>query len=41
MRAFFYFKKISKQNWEGGVNTPPPYLVKLLERVVKEDLEAE
>ena len=27
------------QNWEGGVNTPPPYLVKLLERVVKEDLE--
>ena len=29
------------QNWEGGVNTPPPYLVKLLERVVKEDLEQE
>lgn len=28
------------QNWEGGVNTPPPYLVKLLERVVKEDIEA-
>ena len=27
------------QNWEGGVNTPPPYLVKLLERVVKEDIE--
>ena len=27
------------QNWEGGVNTPPPYLVKLLERVVKEDFE--
>jgi len=29
------------QNWEGGVNTPPPYLVKLLERVVKEDIEAD
>ena len=29
------------QNWEGGVNTPPPYLVKLLDRVVKEDLEQE
>lgn len=28
------------QNWEGGVNTPPPYLVKLLERVVKEDIKA-
>lgn len=27
------------QNWEGGVNTPPPYLVKLLERVVKEDIK--
>lgn len=26
------------QNWEGGVNAPPPYLVKLLERVVKEDI---
>ena len=26
------------QNWEGGVNTPPDYLVSLLERVVKEDI---
>lgn len=25
------------QNWEGGVNTPPAYVVSLLERVVKED----
>lgn len=27
------------QNWEGGVNTPPEYVLKLLERVVKEDFE--
>lgn len=25
------------QNWEGGVNIPPEYLVKLLERAVVED----
>lgn len=25
------------QNWEGNVNTPPEYVVKLLERVVRED----
>lgn len=25
------------QNWEGGVNIPPEYLVKLLERAVMED----
>lgn len=27
------------QNWEGGVNTPPPYVLTLLERVVKEDFK--
>ena len=25
------------QNWEGGINQPPTYVIKLLERVVKED----
>lgn len=25
------------QNWEKGVRVPPTYVVKLLERVVKED----
>lgn len=25
------------QNWEGGKNTPPEYVMFLLERVVKED----
>ena len=27
------------QNWELGVNQPPEYVKKLLERVVKEDFE--
>lgn len=27
------------QNWEGGVNNPPEYVLGLLERVVKEDFE--
>lgn len=29
--------KRSIENWEGGKSDPPPYLVKLLERAVKED----
>lgn len=28
------------QNWEGGINKPPEYLVYLLERVVREDFKA-
>lgn len=27
------------QNWEAGINTPPEYVVKLLERAVREDFE--
>lgn len=27
------------QNWEGGVNTPPDYVISLLERAVKEDFK--
>ena len=30
--------KRSIENWESGKRTPPEYVVKLLERVVKEDL---
>lgn len=29
------------QDWEAGARKPPEYVVKLLERVVKEDFEAE
>lgn len=27
------------QNWEGGINKPPEYVIKLLERAVKEDFK--
>jgi putative transcriptional regulator len=27
------------QNWENGVRVPPNYILKLLERVVKEDFD--
>ena len=30
--------KRSIENWESGKRTPPEYVIKLLERVVKEDL---
>lgn len=29
------------QNWEKGVRIPPSYVIKLLERVVKEDYNIE
>ena len=29
--------KRSIENWESGKRTPPEYVIKLLERVVKED----
>lgn len=29
------------EDWEGGRRKPPEYVVKLLERVVKEDVEKE
>ena len=29
------------QNWEGGVNKPPEYVLILLERAVKEDFKQE
>ena len=28
------------ENWEGGVTTPPPYVLRMLERIVKEDYAA-
>lgn len=31
--------KRSIENWEGGKRNPPEYVVNLLERVVKEDIE--
>lgn len=31
--------KRSIENWESGKRTPPEYVISLLERVVKEDLE--
>ena len=29
--------KRSIENWEGGKRNPPEYVIKLLERIVKED----
>lgn len=31
--------KRSIENWEGGKRTPPEYVISLLERVVREDIE--
>lgn len=31
--------KRSIENWEGGKRNPPEYVIKLLERVVKEDIK--
>lgn len=31
--------KRSIENWESGKRTPPDYVISLLERAVKEDLE--
>lgn len=31
--------KRSIENWEGGKRQPPEYLVKMLERIVKEDFK--
>ena len=25
------------ENWESGMRTPPPYVITLLERIIKED----
>ena len=31
--------KRSIENWEGGKRNPPEYVISLLERVVREDIE--
>lgn len=38
---FYEIPKRSIENWESGQRTPPPYLLKLLERVVREDFKKE
>ena len=37
---FYEIPKRSIENWESGQRNPPPYLLKLLERVVKEDFKS-
>lgn len=27
------------ENWESGMRTPPPYVITLLERIIKEDAD--
>ena len=36
----FNIPRRTVENWEGGVTTPPPYVLRMLERIVKEDYTA-
>lgn len=38
---FYNIPRRTVENWESGTNTPPDYLLALLERVVAEDFPTE